>query len=187
MVDLTDNLKNINKKENKIGRYSTTMIQDILSGKITPELYLKPKSIPATIIYNNFELGRAKHDIIERCLNDKDKRIETEVKKVYNIDDIELVGVADALFPKIVWEFKTSTELKTELNEYHKTQGLIYCSIFEKEKCEFYQPVWIKEKNVKRYKLNKFGEVLRDDKWFEETCEKIKEFHFKLVALNKKL
>lgn len=184
MINLSEQLRNLNDYPNKIGRYSTTKIHNIITGRLTPELYLNPANEPLKTIWKNFELGRAKHEIIEKCIKLKYPDIDTEKKIEYNItDEIVLVGKYDILLEGILLEIKTSENLKTELNDWNISQGKIYCSLFDKPKCEFFQPIFWKEKNRIQFGLNKFGEVLRDEKYFELVKEKIIKFHEDLKSI----
>jgi len=178
-IDLSEALRGLGKHENKVGRYSVSIIQDLLTGRLTPELYLNPKPAPLKTIWNNFELGTAKHRIIERLLG---AEYTTEQKIEYKItDEITLVGKYDACRDGILYEFKTSDTLKDGLNDWHTTQGKLYCSIFNKPKCVFYQPVFKKERGRIKFGLQSFGEVEKDDEFFEVVKNKLIEFHKKVA------
>jgi len=175
-IDLSEELRGLDRRKNEIGRYSVSIVHDIITGKLTPEKYLNHIPAPLKIIWNNFELGTAKHKIIERLLLD----FITELKKEITITDgVILVGKFDLCKNGILYELKTSNQLKFCLNDWNITQGKLYCSIFDMPKCIFYQPVF----KGRKFGLKKFGEVKKDDEWFEFAKEKIIEFHKKVATL----
>jgi hypothetical protein len=180
-IDLSEQLRALGSHPNKIGRYSVTNVQDIMTGRLTPELYLKPKTVDLRTIWRNFELGRAKHKIIERLIGEeylKEQKLEYKIT-----DDIMLVGIYDAYKDGVIYEWKTSDKLKYDLNAWNITQGKIYCSAFDKPKCFFYQPVFKKADNGRiQFGLMKFGEVKKDDEFFEQVKTKLIKFTEDLLA-----
>ena len=178
-IDLTPMLRNKMKAyPRKPGRYNSSELFFILSGKTTPEKWLKPDERKMQDFFNMWS-GIGIHAQVQELLNGR----PYEEKKVeYSYKGIVLVGKADFLPPsreKEVWEFKTSEKTMTRARDYHEHQVKLYCTMFEKEKGIVFQPV----KDADGIYLKNLGEVHRSDKWFFGELDKLLLFHEKVLAI----
>ena len=176
-LDLTPLLMDkLGKKYHKIGRYSVSMLYAIQARWMTPELFLHPDTTDFTGLMRMLS-GIVMHEKIQMLYKPED----CEIKKVFKYKDIEIVGKCDYLPPESteIWDFKTSDKLMDKMKPWAKHQIKMYCTMFERETGVIYQPVIKDEK----FLLKDLGRVQRDDMWFDQECEKLYQFHQKVVAL----
>ena len=177
-IDLTHRLiEKFGKKTNKIGRYSVSGIYAIFAGWTKPEDYFREQ-------YNDFEgikrmwSGVINHDFIESLL-EKEK---CEIKVVYKYKDIEIVGKCDYMPNEDeVIDFKTSDHILDKAKPWHLFQVQMYATMFNKKIGSIYQPILKDDKYILKF----LGSVERNDFWYEKQCEKLYQFHEKLIEIQK--
>lgn len=176
-IDLTPLLTEKMKSYARIrGRYNASELWFLLSGRTTPEEWMKPREREIAD-YMNMWSGIMGHKQVQDLLQQRN----CEIKRVYEYKDIKLVGKADYLpdTASEVWEFKTSKELLARAKPWHEHQAQLYCTMFERKAGVVYQPV---ESELGLH-LKEVGRVFRDDGWFNEQMEKLYEFHLKVEQL----
>lgn len=163
-IDLTQYLKG-DERERKLNRFSVSELYYLLKGWTTIEEHINGKE--RTIHdYWTMKLGELKHKWIQEHLTTLG--YECEIKKVYEIGGIEIVGKADALKADHGLEIKTG-KAREKASESQKYQAKMYCSMFELPEFYIVQPYL----NSKKAYLKTIGIVKRNDTWFKEECEKI--------------
>jgi hypothetical protein len=182
-INLTPKLRRKMFSRSRVrGRYNSSELFFILSGKTTPEQWMKPteKSMKEML---TMWAGIGMHNQIQNLLGAEDEDIEQKREFVYK--DIVLVGKSDYLppdKPDEVWEFKTSEKAMKESKPWHDHQVKLYCTMFEKAKGLVYQPV---QDNDGIY-LRHLSTQERDDKWFLGEMDKLYAFHLKVEELWKR-
>ena len=180
-IDLTDKLNDkLGKKYRKIGRYSVSDMYAINAGWLTPETFLHPEPVEFIGLMRMLS-GIIGHEKIQMLY----KKEDCEIKKVFQYKDIEIVGKCDYLPPDPsdeIWDFKTSDKLMDKMKPWASHQIKVYCTMFEREVGIIYQP---QIKND-RFILRDLGRVKRDDLWFIKQCEKLYQFHERVLLLAKK-
>lgn len=172
--DITKQILESYQQKNKIGRYSVSKIWGILNGYLTPEQYIKGETITLEDILRMND-GTMKHNFLEKYAKG-----QTEVKKEYDCGDFIIVGKVDELLPDKVIEYKTSEKLYDKPKSWHIDQVKIYLTMFERPLGIIYQPKIIKG----RFILDTLGTTKRDDKWFQEQINKLRQFHLTLLGKN---
>lgn len=120
----------------------------------------------------NMWRGTMKHNALEPLL--QKLGYQTEIKMEHQTPyDWVLVGIVDAMADDHLLEIKTTDSILDTAKEWHVTQGRLYCSMFERPSCTIVQPV-IDWENEKLY-LKHLRSVKRNDKWFENTLQRIDE------------
>ena len=171
------------QKDNVIGRYSCSKIYAILKGWTTPEQYVKGEEIDfpsAFRMWNGTWRHKQGEDLVEGL-------IETEVKKEIEVEGLTIVGMADYLLETQVADMKTSNEVYPKAKEWHLHQVKLYCTLFEKEEGLVFQPVYkmdLQPNKIGQYKkvpsdfqFKIIGRVRRNDAWFKQEINKLKEFN----------
>ncbi len=172
-IDLTSFLeKKFARWPRVYGRYSASELYNIYHDKITPEEWIAGKQFTTADMIAMWR-GSVVHDMVQSLLTGG--TVEAKVVKPYLT--FTIVGKADFVpgFEDSVWEFKTSPD-KFDLTESERFQGRVYCTLFERSKTMFYQPVVTPEKLL----LETLGEETRDDEWFSGVMSKVLVFHAKL-------
>jgi CRISPR/Cas system-associated exonuclease Cas4 (RecB family) len=163
-INLTDYLRG-EKRERKLNRFSVSELYYLLAGWTTVEEYLKGKEFTIKNLWE-MKLGELKHQWIQDFLK---KDYECEIKKVYKVDDLEIVGKADLIAKDHGIEIKTG-KARDKASRSQEFQARMYCTIFEKPVFYIMQPYHNHEKAY----LKTIGVVHRNDKWFETQINKIK-------------
>jgi hypothetical protein len=178
-INLTPKLKERMKSyPRKIGRYNSSELYFINSGKTTPEMWLAQEERKVKDLLNMWS-GTNLHKVVQDLLEPKGYE---EEKVEYEYNGIILVGKADYLpkdNPNVVWEFKTSEKTMDTAKPWHKSQVKCYCTMFKRDEGIIYQPV----QNDKGIFLRDLGHVNRSDIWFEGELQKLLEFHKEVLKL----
>lgn len=150
MIDLTSKLmEQFQPQERDSRRISVTDIHAILNSWED-----RPIDIASAL---RMWQGTWKHKMIQELLPD----YEHEKKLEYPYKDITVVGKADCLSDDHILEIKTSENLLDKAKEWHYTQALIYCTMFERAHCYIVQPAYTGN-SLYLKKLRKVGR--NDDK-----------------------
>lgn len=174
MIDLTGKLlSKYHKKEGKIGRYSCSRIWAMLNGYTTPEQYLKGEEIDFRGAMNMWQ-GTFKHEVIQELLKDD---YFLEYKKVKQVGDFEIVGMADCIIWDEILEIKTSDKVHLKAKPWAINQLKLYLSLFEIPKGRIVQPI----KTANKLYLKVLGEYKRNDVWFSKTMDKLAIFHKRIM------
>jgi len=163
--NLTDYLRG-EKRERKLNRFSVSDLYYLLQGWTSLEEHINGKNIPLMQLWD-MKKGEQKHQWIQD--SPQFKEMECEIKRVCEVDGLEIVGRADALAKDYGVEIKTgkARETASRSQEY---QAKMYCTMFEKPIFYIVQPYI----NNEMAYLKTIGVVERDDKWFQKQVEKIK-------------
>lgn len=131
MIDLTERLMEQFKPREKVPRrVSVTDIHALLNG-------WEDRPIDVSSALRMWQ-GTWKHQMIQELLPE----YEHEKKVEYPHKDITVVGKADCLADDHILEIKTSENLMDKAKEWHYTQALIYCTMFERDHCFIVQPAF---------------------------------------------
>lgn len=164
-INLSHYLKG-EERERKINRFSVSELYYLLQGWTTIEEYVNGQK-RTMFDYWTMQLGSLKHEWIQEHL--KTLGYECEVKKVYEVDGLEIVGRADALKADHGLEIKTG-KARDKASQSQLYQARMYCSMFELPEFYIVQPYINKD----RAYLKTIGVAKRNDKWFLKEIEKIK-------------
>lgn len=158
----------------KLGVYHASQIHDIYSGRLKPENFFKPQNFSdATLMI--FEIGHMYHEYIQNMY----PKEQVEIPFVLDYQDFKIVGRTDLLL-EVPCELKTCSTLPKNFYAAHNSQ--LQCQIAAAEKEHGF--VTYIEKNPKRIVTKSF-KIPKDEYLFNSIVEKVKEFHDKLVELQK--
>lgn len=182
IIDLTDSLlRSCGHKPPQKNRYSVSSVWGILNGYTSVDEFLngKPVDFNAAMRMSN---GRAKHAQIQELLpTDK-----YEIEKKCELSDppyaFTLVGRADFMDGKTVYEIKTTSSVLEKAKPWHIVQLKLYCTMFRRETGVVVQPVVKGERLI----LNELGTVKRNDEWFKKQMDKLSEFNERVSAEREK-
>ena len=178
-IDLTPALKErLKPYDRKRGRYNSSEIYGITHGYITPMQWMFPDEREVAGLLRMWN-GILVHDHVQRLLPAK----QNEVKKEYTKDGITLVAKVDHLpleaHDNSVWEIKSSEDEMDKSKPSHDYQSRLYCTIFERPQSKVFQPV----QDANGLYLKHLGTIERDDVWFEQEWEKLKQFNYQVEEL----
>ena len=172
MIDLTDYLKG-EPRERKLNRFSISELYYLLAGWTSIEEYVNGQK-RTMHDYWTMQLGNLKHEWIQIHL--KTLGYECEVKKVHEIDGLEIVGRADALKEDHGLEIKTG-KARDKASSSQMFQAKMYCTLFELPEFHIVQPYI----NTDCAYLKTIGIAKRDDLWFGKQILKIKDKYQEII------
>lgn len=168
---LLNYVNNREQHERQVGRYWATDLWAIINDRITPEEFFSHRKIDLNGCKNIVE-GESKELLLKDIFDHNGLKYDYQPKVIVPIDDeIELVVVADFLFPEYVLECKSPLRMENLPKEYHFPQ-------LEAQYRAFKRPVYViylkerMEYKIFRYKPN--------DALHNQIIQKLKEFHQKV-------
>ena len=113
------------QKERKAGRYHASELGDIISGKLKPKDFFKPKKIDEEGAWNIF-FGVVLEEGLRNVFEQQEVKCEFQAKKEIKIDDFVIVCKADFKFSDRIIEMKAPLREKNEISSYHIAQAEAY-------------------------------------------------------------
>jgi len=170
---LKNYLNNREKHERILGRYWATDLYGILTGKSKPEDFFKEKTFTLTDCKNIIE-GEMRELILKELLDASRIDYKYREKKEIEIEKgIVLVAEVDFLFKNRILECKSPRYIDS-IKDYHKPQ-------LEAQYRVFNLPIFVVY--LKERFENKFLKYEPDEKLWQESIKKLKEFHQKLKEI----
>ena len=126
------------KKKRILNRFSCSELYYLLANWTSVKDYIEGKQSSTSEILRMLN-GTWRHNWIEEYL--KLNGYEIEIKKVLEIDGLEIVAKCDAVTKEYGIEIKTSDKLKDKASRAHEYQAKWYCHIFDVPVWYIMQPV----------------------------------------------
>ncbi len=158
-----------NKKEpheRKIGRYNSSELYEIMTGRLKPEDFLKPKTFDLNSYRAMYE-GEVREYALKQLLDASEVKYEYQVKEVKKFKGFEIVCVADFVFPDYILECKSPREF-SGIKEYNRPQLEAQFRIFN-------QPVYVMY--LKERMESQTFKYIPSEKLWDTILEKVKEFN----------
>ena len=155
-------------KERELGRFYASELYSLMTNRLTPDEWWHGQKIDAQGRRNIYR-GIKRELEVEELLKLSGRKIETQIKKEYKIDDITIVSKIDFIIDgSYIAECKSSKPLPTEIKPSAFYQAEAYYRTFN-------LPVYfIYYLDPDSYKFFKY---IPDDKRFEDILEKVVAFH----------
>jgi len=180
-IDITDKFRQPAEKREPLNKFRVSECWDILNGKVSKNKFIEGREVDPKGTYI-MDSGTKKHELIQGYIKD-DYEIEIPVKK--EIDGLIISGRVDLIDKKdgSIWDIKTSFNI-LEPKEKYIHQVKMYLSLMEKEVGYICQPIvyGLTSRNPDDFKV-KFkiiGVCQRDDKWFAEQIQLLKEYYLNI-------
>lgn len=174
-IDLTANLNEYHKnKERVIGRYRASELYFLL--KEPPENYFKPKNFTMEEMIGMWR-GTMKHKGIQDLLTSWEHEKPNEI----DYGGFVLRAKCDCYKPDTILEIKTKRNgnVMDKASSWQIFQLRTYLGMYQVPWGKVVQPVILGGK----LKLKVLAEVAKNDKWYQDVIEQVREYHNKLVKL----
>ncbi len=148
-----------------IGRYNASELYEVLTDRLKPEDFLKPKRFDLTACRNIAE-GELRELGLKMLLDASEIKYKYQVKKVEKFGNFEIVCVADFVFPDYILECKSPKEF-SGIKEWNRPQLEAQFRIFNKKIFVIY----IKE----RFEYQSYNYVPSENLW-KDILEKVGKF-----------
>ena len=173
---LKNYLNSREKRPRKIGRYHSSELYSIITGKLKPEDFFKPKTFDLQVCRNIYE-GEIREKALSILLRFNKILMKEQVKDVLKIKDFEIVCVADFTFEDRILECKAPGIMPDSIKPWNYPQLEIQHRLFNLP----VYIIYIKERFD--YRVFKYTP---NNEFYQEILKRVEEFHIKLKKLNAK-
>ncbi len=161
------------KHEQKVGRYNSSSLYEIITNKLKPKDFFKPKTYDLQACQNIIE-GEIMENALKELFDFSKADYEYQIKKVLVLNDFEIVAKPDFLFKDKILECKSPVSMPDKVKDYHFPQAEAYFRIFQK-------PVWIIYiQHHFNYRIFRYQE---NETYWRYILEKLKVFHEELLKI----
>ncbi len=169
------NNKDKGTHKKKVGRYWSSSLYGIITGRLKPEDYFKEEIFDLTAC-RNIDEGVLRENALKERLDFAKVDYKYQPKKVMKFKNFEIVATSDFGLPEMLMETKCPRIMPNKIKEYHYPQ-------LEAQYRAFNKPVYIAYlKERWQYKMFQYHP---SEKLWKHILKKVKKFHEELIKITK--